>query len=82
MNPTPDHEDQGPLESLADDALTLEIRRLWEVLDPPPGDLVIFPNFHVGIYAGNGQMIDAPTEGRMVELGGLDAGGSYYFVRL
>ncbi|MGO2749928.1 MAG: C40 family peptidase [Pseudoclavibacter sp.] len=52
------------------------------VSDPQPGDLVIFPNFHVGIYAGNGQMIDAPTEGRMVELGGLDAGGSYYFVRL
>ena len=39
MNPTPDHPDQGPLESLADDALTLEIRRLWEILDPPPGDL-------------------------------------------
>jgi hypothetical protein len=39
MNATPDHQDQGPLESLADDALTLEIRRLWEILDPPPGDL-------------------------------------------
>ena len=39
MNPTPDNHDQGPLESLADDALTLEIRRLWEILDPPPGDL-------------------------------------------
>ena len=39
MNPTPDNQDRGPLESLADDALTLEIRRLWEILDPPPGDL-------------------------------------------
>ena len=39
MNPTPDHQDRGPLENLADDALMLEIRRLWEILDPPPGDL-------------------------------------------
>lgn len=52
------------------------------VSEPQPGDLVVFPNFHIGIYAGNGKMIDAPTEGRKVELGGLDAGSSYYFVRL
>ena len=39
MNATPDNQDQGPLEGLADDALTFEIRRLWEILDPPPGDL-------------------------------------------
>ncbi len=37
MNPTPDHHD--PIENLADDALMVEIRRLWETLDPPPGDL-------------------------------------------
>jgi hypothetical protein len=29
----------GPLDGSSDDALMLEIRRLWETLDPPPGDL-------------------------------------------
>ena len=36
MNPTPEN---NPIESLGDDELLLEIRRLWETLDPPPGDL-------------------------------------------
>jgi hypothetical protein len=38
MNPTPDHpRDQMP--EPGDVELLLEIRRLWETLDPPPGDL-------------------------------------------
>ena len=34
-----------------------------------PGDLVFFgsPAYHVGIYVGNGQMIDAPHTGANVE---------------
>lgn len=35
--------------------------------NPQPGDLVHWPG-HVGIYAGNGMVIHAPTEGRTVEL--------------
>ncbi len=35
MNATPDHPAPAP----DDDELMLEIRRLWEQLDPPPGDL-------------------------------------------
>ena len=33
-----------------------------------PGDLVFFgsPAYHVGIYAGNGTMIDAPYTGTVV----------------
>lgn len=34
-----------------------------------PGDLVVFKNGkHIGIYAGNGQMIDAPRPGKNVQL--------------
>jgi cell wall-associated NlpC family hydrolase len=43
--------------------------------DAQPGDLVFFDNTssrpgadHVGIYIGNGQMIDAPTEGEKVKI--------------
>jgi cell wall-associated NlpC family hydrolase len=38
--------------------------------DARPGDLVFFgtPAHHVGIYAGNGQMIDAPRAGKTVGL--------------
>ncbi|MGL4178082.1 MAG: C40 family peptidase [Dermatophilaceae bacterium] len=34
--------------------------------DPQPGDLVFFgsPAWHVGIYTGNGMMIDSPREGK------------------
>ncbi|SJM71737.1 C40 family peptidase [Gulosibacter sp. 10] len=53
-----------------------------QVSDPQPGDLVIFGGYHVGIYVGNGQMIDSPNWGRSIEIGGLDAGSSYYFVRI
>lgn len=52
------------------------------VSDPQPGDLVIFGGYHVAIYVGDGMMIDSPDWGRSVELGGLDAGSSYYFVRI
>jgi len=30
------------------------------------GDWVWWPNEHIGLYIGNGRMIDAPTEGKMV----------------
>ncbi len=35
-----------------------------------PGDLVFYgsPAYHVGIYIGNGQMIDAPTTGQTVSI--------------
>jgi hypothetical protein len=38
MTPTPDHTPDR-LPDLGDEELMLEIRRLWETLDPPPGDL-------------------------------------------
>jgi cell wall-associated NlpC family hydrolase len=36
------------------------------VSSPQPGDLVFFgsPAWHVGIYTGNGMMIDSPREGK------------------
>jgi hypothetical protein len=41
-----------------------------------PGDLLLYsystPNDHVGIYAGNGQQIDAPRPGRTVENAAVD----------
>lgn len=46
-----------------------------------PGDIVYYPHGHVGIYAGNGQMIHAPRPGRTVELAPI-YGSNYYFVRL
>ena len=33
------------------------------VSNPVPGDLVFFGTYHVGIYAGNGMMYDAPSSG-------------------
>ncbi len=40
------------------------------VSTPQPGDLVFFgsPATHVGIYVGNGQMIDAPHTGDVVKV--------------
>jgi len=32
-----------------------------------PGDLVVIGNYHVGIYVGGGQMIDAPKSGDVVK---------------
>ena len=48
--------------------------------DAQPGDLMIYSIGHVGIYAGNGKMIDSPDWGRYVEY--RPTWGSYYFVRL
>ncbi len=33
-----------------------------------PGDLIFFGNYHVGVYVGGGQMVDAPGDGRSVLL--------------
>ena len=39
------------------------------VSTPQPGDLVIWgPNTHMGIYAGNGNMVDAPDLGQSVKM--------------
>jgi cell wall-associated NlpC family hydrolase len=38
------------------------------VATPAPGDLVIWgPNTHIGVYAGGGQMVDAPDLGQNVK---------------
>ena len=43
-------------------------RATTRVSNPQPGDLVFFgaPAYHVGIYAGNGQIIDAGSSGKRV----------------
>ncbi|AMM21528.1 hypothetical protein AX769_17000 [Frondihabitans sp. PAMC 28766] len=33
-----------------------------------PGDLVVYPHQHIGIYIGDGYMVDAPNVGRDVEV--------------
>ena len=38
------------------------------VSNPVPGDLVFFGTYHVGIYAGNGMMYDAPSSGQTTGL--------------
>ncbi len=45
-------------------------RAVRRVSNPRPGDLVFFgnPAHHVGIYAGNGTMYDAPRKGRTTGL--------------
>ncbi|TIH32698.1 C40 family peptidase [Subtercola vilae] len=48
--------------------------------DAQPGDLMIYSIGHVGIYAGNGKMIDSPDWGRYVEY--RPQWGSFYYVRL
>jgi cell wall-associated NlpC family hydrolase len=44
-----------------------------------PGDLVFFysPVSHVGIYIGNGMMVNAPTAGDVVKVASIDAMGYY-----
>ena len=47
-----------------------------------PGDLVFYGNpstkiHHVGLYIGNGQMINAPTFGMPVQVASVLSGGSY-----
>lgn len=50
---------------------TSEEQQAWAtpVTVPEPGDLVFYgnPAYHVGIYMGNGMMIDAPDVGKDVE---------------
>ncbi len=50
------------------------------VSQPQPGDLVFFgsPAYHVGIYVGNGQMIDAPRTGMSVTVRPIFGGVSGY----
>ncbi|MGO1165600.1 MAG: C40 family peptidase [Janibacter sp.] len=50
------------------------------VSNPQPGDLVFFgsPSYHVGIYLGNGQMIDAPSSGKSVSIRPVFDGVSGY----
>jgi cell wall-associated NlpC family hydrolase len=49
--------------------------------DALPGDIVVLDGGgHVGIYLGGGQMIDAPYEGRTVEVRGIYS-SNHYFVR-
>lgn len=57
--------------------------------DAQPGDLVFFPGDdgtttapgHVGIYVGNGQMIDAPYTGTVVQQQSLDQAGTIVAIR-
>lgn len=50
------------------------------VSDPQPGDLVFFgsPSYHVGIYLGDGMMIDAPRTGSSVSIRPVFSGVSGY----
>ena len=55
-------------------------RSTTRVSNPEPGDLVFFgsPAYHVGIYAGNGRMWDAPRAGLSVGLRPVFSGVSGY----
>jgi cell wall-associated NlpC family hydrolase len=48
--------------------------------DAQPGDLVIMPG-HDGFYAGNGNIMDAPTEGKSISIRPIWT-SDYYIVRL
>lgn len=56
---------------------------LTRVSNPRPGDLVVFgsPVTHIGIYIGNGMMIDAPKPGLSVEYNSLKYRTNYWFGR-
>jgi cell wall-associated NlpC family hydrolase len=44
-----------------------------------PGDLVFFNNLgHVGIYVGNGQMVEAPSTGHQIRTASIDGRGFMY----
>jgi hypothetical protein len=51
---------------------TAAAQQAWAIptTDPQPGDLVFFgpPIHHVGLYLGNGQMIDSPHSGAVVRI--------------
>lgn len=47
--------------------------------NPQPGDLVVWPGEHIGIYAGNGMVIDDPGDGsRSVMYRSISWGSPYY----
>ncbi|MBW3085544.1 hypothetical protein KEM60_01744 [Austwickia sp. TVS 96-490-7B] len=48
------------------------------ISNPQPGDLVFFGDWHVGIYAGNGMMYDAPTAGQTTGLHKIWSSGVSY----
>ncbi|AGW40867.1 hypothetical protein O159_06900 [Leifsonia xyli subsp. cynodontis DSM 46306] len=50
------------------------------IADARPGDLVIMPG-HDGFYAGNGNILDAPTQGKSVSIRPIWT-DNYYIVRL
>ncbi len=48
------------------------------VSSPEPGDLVFFDGLgHVGIYIGNGQMVDAPHTGSVVRIDSISGFGAF-----
>ena len=60
---------------------TSEEQQAWAkpVTSPLPGDLVFYgqPAHHVGIYLGNGRMINAPFTGALVRIDQVGAPTSY-----
>ena len=48
------------------------------VSDPQPGDLVFYGSYHVGVYVGNGYIVDAPSSGRMVSKRKMWSGSRTY----
>lgn len=58
-------EDQGvdlPRTASQQKSAVRKITRTWL----RPGDLVFYGSYHVGIYVGDGYIVDAPSSGRMV----------------
>ncbi len=55
-------------------------RAATRVSNPKPGDLVFFgsPAWHVGIYTGNGKMIDSPRSGKSTSERSVFSGVSGY----
>ena len=55
-------------------------RAATPVSNPKPGDLVFYgsPAWHVGIYTGNGKMIDSPRKGKSTSERPMFAGVSGY----
>lgn len=51
-----------------------------QLADAVPGDLIVMPG-HIGFYAGNGQILDAPDSGKSISIRPIWTSG-YYVVRL
>lgn len=49
--------------------------------DAQPGDLVVFPDYHIGFYAGDGNIMDAPDVGRSVSIRPIWS-AEHYIVRI